>query len=559
MRRVVAPLALVLCLLFPGLSHAWNSLGVPVCTQPGFQELPTPFGMADGGMVVLWEDHRGADADLYMQRLDGNGGVFPGFPANGKPLCVAPGDQLGMTAIPVAGGFALSWGSDDDIYALRVGWDGNPVYPWPANGVPVSTAPGWEGNNQIVECDGGLFVVWSGTPGFVYSRRIAQGATVNPGGADTRWPLIAGDLVGIANDPDDLNFVFVLFTYQGSLHVMRAIAQSEGFLPDFAWRAGGVGLTLNFVEWPRIRPNASGGVTISWVETNGVHVQRILEDGSIPAGWPAGGRVLAHEPNALIEKLQLECDNEGNAFVAWTEYTSFNTTRKLRIGKVTAGGAIASGWPDPGLLIREGSFDELSPVLSVQCGNTPLVGWSERLPYGPLDSDVRVQRVTAYGSIEWGTGGMLVTTAPGYQILPALTQTGSCDAAVAWVDDRADPEAHEFDVYAAKLNGEGGILAVGDPVPPSTFSVRLAGANPTRGPMSCALTLGSEQRITADVLDVTGRQVRVLADGESRGVGTSRLEWDGRAADGRAVASGLYMVRVRFGTETTRTRFIVTR
>ena len=556
MRRFLAPFVLALSLIVPGQAHTWNSLGVPVCTQPGDQAWPIAFGMGDGGMVVLWQDHRGSDSDLYMQRLDGNGAVHSVFPLNGKPLCVTPGDQYGMAAIEVPGGFALSWASGDDIYALRVGWDGNPVYPWPANGVPVSTAPGWEGFNQIVERDGGLFVVWSGTPGFVYSRRIAQGIDVMPGGADTRWPLIFGELAGIANDPADIDAIFVLYRY-GGLHVMRAVASYDGFLPDPSWPAGGVALSIGQADWPRIRTNATGGASVSWLESNGVHVQRILANGSIPAGWPAGGRILAHEPTSLPEELQLECDGEGNACVAWTEKRTFDSLRKLRIGKVAANGMIAPGWADPGLLITEGMFPSLIPVLSIQCGNTPLLGWSERSVVGAFESDVRVQRVSPYGSIEWGGP---VTTVPGYQTGLAIARTSSCDAAVAWLDNRVDPEAVEFDVYGAKIDAEGEIVAVGaNPPPTSAFTVRLSGANPTRGPMSCALTLGTAQRITADVLDVAGRQVRVLAEGESRGAGTSRLEWDGRATDGRAVASGLYMVRVRSGSSMTQARFIVTR
>jgi hypothetical protein len=559
-RRFFAPFALALLLIVPGQSRAWNSLGVPVCTQPGNQVSPIAFGMGDGGMVVLWADQRGSDSDLYMQRLDGNGAIHFAFPANGKPLCVAPGEQGGLSAIEVPGGFAMSWVSGDDIYALRVGWDGNPVYPWLANGVPVSTAPGWEGSSQIVDRDGGLFVVWSGAPGFVYSRRIAQGLDVMPGGADTRLPLIVGDLVGIAIDPVDINAIFVLYRY-GGLHVMRAVATWDGFLPDPSWPAGGVVLSISPPDWPRIRTNATGGASVSWLESNGVHVQRILANGSIPGGWPAGGRILAHEPTSLPEELQLESDGEGNALVAWTEKRTFDSLRKLRIAKVAANGMIASGWPDPGQLIREGVFSRLDPVLSIQCGNTPLLGWSEGQLVGAFDAKLRVQRVSPYdGSIEWASGGVPLTTAPGYQDLPAIARTSNCDAVVAWVDNRLDPDAYDFDVYGAKLTAEGDVVAVGGNVPlASAFAVRLAGANPTRGPVSCALTLGTAQRITADVLDVAGRQVRVLAEGESRGAGTSRLEWDGRAADGRAVASGLYVVRVRSGAAMTQARFIVTR
>jgi flagellar hook assembly protein FlgD len=63
-----------------------------------------------------------------------------------------------------------------------------------------------------------------------------------------------------------------------------------------------------------------------------------------------------------------------------------------------------------------------------------------------------------------------------------------------------------------------------------------------------ALPTGGRTRIA--LYDVSGREVRVLADAELR-AGPQQFVWDGRDSDGRAVASGVYLCRIAAGGETT--------
>jgi hypothetical protein len=55
-------------------------------------------------------------------------------------------------------------------------------------------------------------------------------------------------------------------------------------------------------------------------------------------------------------------------------------------------------------------------------------------------------------------------------------------------------------------------------------------------------------RVRVEVFDLLGARVRVLVD-EQRAAGEQALVWDGRDADGRAVSSGVYLVRVMGGVE----------
>ena len=78
-----------------------------------------------------------------------------------------------------------------------------------------------------------------------------------------------------------------------------------------------------------------------------------------------------------------------------------------------------------------------------------------------------------------------------------------------------------------------------------TFAFRSIGPNPFRDRTEVSFTLGRGSAVDAEVFDVLGRGVRVLARGEWRAAGSQSLAWDGRGADGRDAAAGVYFVRLR--------------
>jgi hypothetical protein len=74
--------------------------------------------------------------------------------------------------------------------------------------------------------------------------------------------------------------------------------------------------------------------------------------------------------------------------------------------------------------------------------------------------------------------------------------------------------------------------------------VRLRAPNPCRPGATLVYETASAGRPVLDVVTVGGRIVRRLASG-SHAAGPHRVEWDGRDAAGRLVASGVYLVRLR--------------
>ncbi|MFM7232900.1 MAG: alpha-amylase family glycosyl hydrolase [bacterium] len=82
------------------------------------------------------------------------------------------------------------------------------------------------------------------------------------------------------------------------------------------------------------------------------------------------------------------------------------------------------------------------------------------------------------------------------------------------------------------------------PRPRPTTLALASTPNPFRDETVVTLALAREGDVTVEVLDVSGRRVRTLAQG-ARAAGAHALRWDGRDEAGRVTPAGLYLVRAR--------------
>jgi hypothetical protein len=90
----------------------------------------------------------------------------------------------------------------------------------------------------------------------------------------------------------------------------------------------------------------------------------------------------------------------------------------------------------------------------------------------------------------------------------------------------------------------------------SRFGLRAV-PTPARGPAAIEFTLAHAARVTLGLYDLAGRRRRVLRHDRPFAAGTTRLDWDGRAEDGRRLAAGIYFVRLEVDGERETARLIV--
>ncbi len=101
-----------------------------------------------------------------------------------------------------------------------------------------------------------------------------------------------------------------------------------------------------------------------------------------------------------------------------------------------------------------------------------------------------------------------------------------------------------FDARIAEIAPPGSTTSV-TPGRPEAGTLVLRGLtpNPSRGDAQLRFALGTRARIRAEVLDIAGRAVAMLADGELA-PGEHTLTWSGRTSRGVRAAAGLYLVRL---------------
>jgi hypothetical protein len=162
-------LAIALAAALPVASRAaWNvSDGNAACVASGDQISPRACQDGSGGVFVVWEDHRGANADVYAQHFTRQGLVAPGWGANGSVVCNASGDQLSPVVAPDdSGGVIVAWvdgrGNGYDIRAVRISAEGGVVAGWAAAGTVICDASS-DQKDLVIMADGqrGAFFAWS--------------------------------------------------------------------------------------------------------------------------------------------------------------------------------------------------------------------------------------------------------------------------------------------------------------------------------------------------------------------------------------------------------------
>ncbi|MCE9626453.1 MAG: hypothetical protein K8R56_00870, partial [Candidatus Eisenbacteria bacterium] len=105
-------------------------------------------------------------------------------------------------------------------------------------------------------------------------------------------------------------------------------------------------------------------------------------------------------------------------------------------------------------------------------------------------------------------------------------------------------------------NDEPDVFGVSAPAPAAGTISTTHGHDPLTGARRMRWTLERASEVQLDIVDVTGRKVRHLAEG-MYAAGTHDFAWDGRDDDGRTLRAGAYFVVGRVGGERTSARLFL--
>lgn len=177
-------------------------------------------------------------------------------------------------------------------------------------------------------------------------------------------------------------------------------------------------------------------------------------------------------------------------------------------------------------------------VLDVSLPDTPVVLGTVQSPIGYVGLDVRGERLAMSG------------TGVGVYDMADLTDPVRLAYSIDFGDVLFDAAFLDADDRLVVAGGHAGVYSVGvvpptvcDCGPPVDPVSVTASPNPTRGALTVEVSTAAPGTVRAEVLDVLGRRVRLLADGllvPDR----AAIVWDGRDEEGAPAAAGVYLVRV---------------
>ena len=393
----------------------WTTDGITICAMSGDQTNPRLCPDGAGGVVITWEDNRGADMDIYVQRIDSSGNVL--WSVDGNAVCTEVDNQDGPMIIwDGSGGAIITWvdhrSTSPDIYVQRI--DANGDLSWtPADGVPICTLSTEQvGGHLTTDGAGGAIITWR----------------------DAR------------------------------VSVRHPYAQRINASGVIQWTPNGIKVcnALGGQYSNQIISDDSGGAIITWQDRRSfdvgaydIYAQRI--DGLGNALWTTDGEALVTGAGNQ-DHPQITSDGSGGAIISWWDDAN-SSDYDLYVRRITAAGTPM--WTPGGVPICTETGDQHYQQIIVDGAGGVIITWQDWR--GGLDSDIYAQWIDASGVPQWTTNGIAICTEANNQEKPQLVQDGSEEAVFfTWQDNRS---GSDFDIYAWRRPLYGAIISTIEDVP----------------------------------------------------------------------------------------------
>jgi hypothetical protein len=560
----------------PHGSPYWTVDGSPVCQESGWQYLPQVCEDGYGGFVVTWYDDRGADLDIYAQRVTTSTAKL--WTSGGEAICTASGDQDSQAIAPNGnGGAIIAWrddqGATEHVYCQRI--DGDGTIPWPTNGVRLCTFAIGVQRSPLVAGDdlGGAIVSWIDyrtTNEDVYCQRIDASGSI-------MWPSFG---VPVSAAYDDQRFHVMASDGSGGAIIAwddyRSAAQIQTQREVYAQRIEGNGYwgypapeiaSVNDIpgdqggyinlEWDASRLDPFPELAISfysmWRALNPAAAAALLKRGG--ATLVSSAADITFDTRDRVVRLgqlsgadyywELVATQDANGYEHYaktlsTPFDSTATSSEHQYYQVCAHASDPSvSWtsaPDSGY-----SVDNLAPA---QPQN--LTGDQSTLPIGlDMTWDPNTEDDLSHYAVYRGLSSDFVP-GPGNRIA-APTDTTTFDDGWTW------DSGYYYKVSAIDIHGNESIFALlvpdgvtgtGDTAVPRISFLSQNYPNPFTRVTSISFGTSEPGEVSLEVYDVSGRLVRVLVDG-TRDANRYLETWDGRNANGTPVSSGIYFYKLK--------------
>lgn len=479
-----------------------------------------PFICADGGggAHVAWKDYR-IDANkstVCVQHLDAagaeqwtHGGVYAA-PSDYSQL---PGDLiLDQYGLPVAVWLEQRDGYYSSVIGQRLGQDGE--RKWGEGGLVLATGCYYPDSLHLtLDARGGLVPLWvdyrPGTGALPAVMRTDSFAHLGDPGPQ---------LTAVSDYPDD----------QGGLARVDWDRCVVDAFPDLGIQ--------KYSVWRRDGGSAPAAKSAA--------ADLDLPEDRAAALALAGWAFEVEVPACALPAYAVHCSTYGDSTAAGIPSTEF---------MVMAHGA-EPGWLWQSAVLAGWSVDNLAPaqprdLTALLTGPDARLFWSApAFDAGDL-AGYRVYR-SSDPAFAPAAGNFLAATTTASCTDPALPG-GQWYYRVSAVDRHGNEGPATAAVGVTSLSPAAGNA-------PAAFALHGAWPNPFNPSTDIAFDLPAAAAIRVAVYDLRGQQIRTLLD-EVRPAGRHVVRWDGRDEAGRALASGVYLVRVGGGGHAATAKLMLTK
>ena len=432
----------------------WGAEGVAVCVNPG---VPANYKIASdggGGAIVTWEDYRTLTADIYAQRVSASGDVQ--WSSNGVGICIFA-DNQGAPEIAAdgSGGAIITWKDSratnpnpPDLYAQRVNASG--IAQWVADGVPVSTAAGYQESAKIVsDATGGAIIVWYDGRGYpdngIYAQRLngSGAAQWTVDGIAVLSPTLGGSTPQVVADGAGGAIVTWSDARNGNGDIFVQRLNGSGAA---LWGANGAALCTapNDQYDPQLASDGAGGAIVAWSDYRYSNSD-LFARGVSPAGapqWAADGIEICRGQIGDRFSLQVVSDGSGGGIMTW-----YDTRGSADIYAQSASSSGALQWREYGAPLFAAGSQDFQQIVADGAGGA-IVVWED---YRNLSYDIYAQRISGSGAVLWAPKGIAICTHVGDQTAPQIVPDGAGGAIIVWQDYREG----NSDIYAQRVNASG--------------------------------------------------------------------------------------------------------
>lgn len=444
-------------------SGKWAANGVVVSDATGDQYFQKIIYDGSGNSIVVWEDYRGADGNIYAQKLNSNG--TPQWTDDGVVVTNATGDQSSPMIISAGSGNSIIvWedysGAASDIYAQRLDSNGNPQ--WTANGIVISNATGGQYSPQLVsDGAGGAIIAWvderSGDSN-IYAQKINSTGTVQWTGNGVVVSDAAENQYALQLISDGASGAIITWQDYRSGSNFDIYAQKLNSSGTAQWTEDGIIISdaTGNQSGPKIISDNSGGAIIVWKDSRegnyknpDIYAQRINSSGT--ALWTEDGEYVAnYKYYEEVDSVELEMvtDDSSGAIITWQDYRS-ESDYDIYAQRLNSSGGVE--WIADGVVISNASADQRSPKIVADGSGGAIITWEDYR--SDSHYDIYAQHINSSGVGQWTANGFLVADAAGTedQYAPQITSAGTGEAIIAWEDYRPGTTS---DIYAQWVTNE---------------------------------------------------------------------------------------------------------